>query len=492
MGPVRERESRRRNPPAKPLDAKAHPGGPFPMIARIASPSPPHGLPLVLLTCALACALLPSARGQATKETDPEPRVEVSTLTPDEKIRQRITAIFSQIEEFETIEVKVNSGVVVLSGEVPGARTREDALALVRRTEGVVLALDRLTETTQVGARLSPAMAKLHHLGDVFLMKLPLIAIAVGVIVLSVILANFLHRREKWYARLRGSSLARNLARRLVRLVVVAIGFVVALEILDATAIVGAVFGAAGLVGIVFGFAFKNILENYLSGVLLSTRNPFEIGDFIEIGGLSGKVALLTSRDTVLVTPDGNHLRIPNSIVINSELLNYTRNPLRRFEFSAGISVNIDLNKAQKVGLLALAGIPEVLRDPEPVIVVDQLGESTIQLRFFAWLDQTKHDFLKVRSQSIRLVKEAFDEAGIEMPEPLYRVHLKRSGGRKAEKKTATQTPAAAPALRDVGSETFEMDLSADRTIDEQMREEQRLSQEENLLPEAPAPGPAD
>ncbi|NLT70216.1 MAG: mechanosensitive ion channel family protein [Verrucomicrobiaceae bacterium] len=305
-----------------------------------------------------------------------------------------------------------------------------------------------------------------------------------------MVLANFLHHREKWYARLRVSSLARDLARRLVRLAVIVAGFVLALEILDATAIVGAVFGAAGLVGIVFGFAFKNILENYLSGVLLSTRNPFEIGDFIEIGGLSGKVALLTSRDTVLVTPDGNHLRIPNSIVINSELLNYTRNPLRRFEFTAGISVNIDLIKAQKVGLLALAGIPEVLRAPEPVIVVDQLGESTIQLRFFAWLDQTQHDFLKVRSQSIRLVKEAFDEAGIDMPEPLYRVHLKRSGARKTEKKTAA--PALSPELRESAPETFEMDLSADHTIDEQMREEQRLSPEKNLLPEPPAPEPAD
>ncbi len=476
--------------PAKTLDAKAHSGGPLFMIVPVApSPSPRHRLSLALLLLPLAFALAPSAQGQAAKEADPEPRVEVSTLTPDEKIRQRITAIFSQIEEFETIEVKVSSGVVTLSGEVPGARTREDALALVRRTEGVVLTLDRLSETTQVGARLSPAMAKLHHLGDSFLTKLPLIAIAVGVIAFSVILANFFHRREKWYARLRVSSLARNLARRLVRLMVILLGFVLALEILDATAIVGAVFGAAGLVGIVFGFAFKNILENYLSGVLLSTQNPFEIGDFIEIGGLSGKVALLTSRDTVLITPDGNHLRIPNSIVINSELLNYTRNPLRRFEFAAGISVNIDLNKAQKVGLLALARIPEVLDDPEPVIVVDQLGESTIQLRFFAWLDQTQHDFLKVRSQSIRLVKEAFDEAGIEMPEPIYRVHLKRSG-RKTGKKTVI--PAPSPELREAAPEIFEMDLSADRTIDERLREEQRLSQEENLLPEPPAPRPAD
>lgn len=451
------------------------------MMPRIDSSfSPPRGLILALLVLPLAFGVVPQVQSQAPKETEAEveTRVEVSTLTPDEGIRQRIVDIFSQVGDFESIGVKVNAGVVTLSGEVPGARARDEAIALARRTEGVVLTLDRLTETTQVGARLSPAMAKLHHLGNSFMINLPLIAIALTVVVFSVILGNFLHRRAKWYAHLRLSTLASDLVRRLVRLAVILVGLVLALEILEATAIVGAIFGAAGLVGIVFGFAFKNILENYLSGVLLSTRNPFDIGDVIEVGGLSGKVALLTSRDTVLVTPDGNHLRIPNSMVINSELLNFTRNPLRRFQFVTSISIHIDLNRARNVGMLVFSQIPEVLRDPEPIIVVEELGERAVQLRFFAWIDQRQHDFLKVRSESIRLVKEAFDEAGIEMPDTIYRVHLRRPGDGKSEIGSA-----GFPSRAD--SESFEMDLSADRTIDEQVKEEQRLSEEENLLPES-------
>jgi small-conductance mechanosensitive channel len=166
--------------------------------------------------------------------------------------------------------------------------------------------------------------------------------------------------------------------------------------------------------------------------------------------------------------------------VINSELLNFTRNPLRRFEFVAGISVDMDLNEVRKVGMLALAQNPAVLQDPEPMILIDELGESTINLRFFAWLDQTKHDFLKVRSRSIRLVKEAFDEAGIDMPEPIYRVHLKRPETKEQKKKSDTAPVATA-------ADIPEEDLSADHTIDKQMREEQRQSKEENLLPECPA-----
>jgi len=257
------------------------------MMARIdPSSPPPPGLHHGLLLLATAFLIAPELKGQAAKEATPTPdqRVEVSATTPDQRIRQRILDVFSQVDEFKKIEVKVTSGVVTLTGEVPAARTREDALALVRRTEGVVLALDRLTETTEVAARLSPAMAKLDSLSRSLIAKLPLIVIAAGVLVLFVFIANFLHRRERWFSRLRVSSLARNLARRLIRLVVIAIGFIIALEILDATAIVGAVFGAAGLVGIALGFAFKNILENYLSGILLSTRNPFDIGDVIEVG----------------------------------------------------------------------------------------------------------------------------------------------------------------------------------------------------------------
>ncbi|MFN2329481.1 MAG: mechanosensitive ion channel domain-containing protein, partial [Chromatocurvus sp.] len=100
------------------------------------------------------------------------------------------------------------------------------------------------------------------------------------------------------------SDLAVNLGLRIVRMLVIGIGLLIALEILDATAMVGALLGVAGIAGIALGFAFRNIAENYLAGVLLSARNPFAIGDQVQIGEFIGKVVRLTSRDTVLMTPD--------------------------------------------------------------------------------------------------------------------------------------------------------------------------------------------
>jgi len=415
---------------------------------------------------------------QETVTTDAP--VVVSDQTPDERIRERLEGIYRVVKEFQAIEVDVQSGVVTLSGEVPATRNKEEAIALVKRTDGVVLTVDRLEVAAEVSAQLSPALAKLRDIGKMLSVKLPLICLAILVLVFFWWLANFFYRRDVWFEKLRLSSLGRELLRRMIKLSLIVCGFLLGLEILDATAIVGAILGAAGLAGLAIGFAFKNIVENYLAGVLLSTRNPFEIGDVIEVEGDTGKVALLTSRDTVLVTLDGNHLRIPNSVIMNSKLLNYSRNPRRRFDFAVGVSCACDLNEARDIALETLKRNPGVLRDPKPVAVIDSLGDSSVILKFFAWLDQTQHDFSKVRSESIRLVKEAFEDACVEMPEPIYRINMQEA---------AADSEVCEPEIPSGKSHSehesvSEEDLSTDHSIDEQIEYEQRDSKERNLLKE--------
>lgn len=435
--------------------------------------------------CLLALTL--SSRAQLPPApTEPQP-VKVVNAVPDESIRTRLAGIFAQVEELRQVKLDVQSGVATLSGEVANPRAREEALALVRRTDGVILVVDRLEANAAVAAQLSPAVEKVREIVRTVATKLPLVGIALIIVVVFWFLGNFLHNRRGWFDYLRLPALARTLVRRMIRILLFGLGLVLALEILDATAIAGAVLGAAGLAGLAIGFAFKNILENYLSGILLSTRNPFEIGDVIEINSRTGKVAMLTARDTVLVTLDGNHLRIPNSVVINSELINYTRNPLRRFEFTVGVSVSLDLKEARRVGLETLARNPGVLADPKPIAIVDQLGDSTVNIKFLAWLDQTQHDFLKTRSESIRMVKEAYDHAGIEMPEPLYRIQIRDQQGQPiATLPSVTTAPKPAPAVKPVtaptSGPTAVEDISADRTIDRQIEAEQRVSRESNLL----------
>ncbi len=409
--------------------------------------------------------------------------IEVNDVTADEAIRNRIREIYSAVGGFESVEITVQSGVVKLSGEIATDKLRKDAVSLAARTDGVVITLGRLREPDEITSQFAPAYEKIRDMGRTLVVKLPLIGAAIFILIGGWLLSKLFGKNRGWLDRFGFSSLGKQLALRVVRLVIFLTAILFALELLDATAIVGAIVGAAGLAGLALGFAFKNIVENYLAGVLLSTRNPFEMGDAVEIEGQTGKVAMLTARDTVLVTLDGNHLRIPNGIVMNSVLLNYSRNPLRRFDFQVGVSTDFDLGEVKRIAMENLRENPAVLADPPPMVIVDSLGDSSVVVRLFGWINQTDHDFLKSKSESIRLVKEAFDEAGIEMPEPIYRVHLREG----------IVAPGEAPAPEKTKSGTDKNpvkhgDLSPDDTIDNQIKAEASTSEEENLLSEKESP----
>ena len=423
-----------------------------------------------------------SAQEPVTTNSTP---IEVEKVTSDEAIQKRIRGIFDAVGGFEQIDITVKSGVITLSGEVPSAKIRKDAISLSDRTDGVVITLDRMTEPVEITSQFTPAYEKLKQMGRTIIVKLPLIGAAMLILLLARLTSRLLGKRRGWMNRFQFSSLGRDLALRISRLVIYLVALLVVLELLDATAIVGAVIGAAGLAGIALGFAFKNIVENYLAGVILSTRNPFEIGDAVEIDGKAGKVARLTSRDTVLVTLDGNHLRIPNAMVMNSVLLNYSRNPLRRFDFFVGVSTDFDLSEVRRIAVDTLRKNPAVLEDPAPMVVIDSLGDSAVLMQFFAWIDQNHHSFLKAKSESIRLIKEAFDEAGIEMPEPIYTVQLRGENILSPESDTSRKVlkPERTVSLP---KDSAEEDLAVDRSIDEQIEDEEELSREENLLSSPP------
>jgi small-conductance mechanosensitive channel len=128
----------------------------------------------------------------------------------------------------------------------------------------------------------------------------------------------------------------------------------------------------------------------------------------------------------VLLTPDGNHLRIPNAKVYKAVIVNYTRNPKRRFDFDVGVDTEQNLADAQKLAASTLAEMKGVERDPPPFCHVQSLGDSNVVLRTYGWVDQTRAEFGSVRSEATRLVKAAFDRAGIVMPNPIYNVHVDR------------------------------------------------------------------
>jgi small-conductance mechanosensitive channel len=298
---------------------------------------------------------------------------------------------------------------------------------------------------------------------------LPLILVAALVVLAFWWLARVIGRRERLYQRLSANRFVQDLLRQVVKGAVLLTGVLLALEILQATALVGAVLGAAGVAGIAIGFAFKDLVENYVASILLSLRHPFGPGDHVVIGSHEGKVIRLTSRATILITLDGNHLRIPNADVFKGTILNYSTNPLRRFQFSVGVGVEEGLSRVREIALGVLDEMEGVIDDPEPTVLIEQLGDSTVNLVCRGWVDQRAVDFNKVRSEAIRLVKERFDDQGISMPEPTYRVQMLEQG-------------AAEPTVEHAPEPLITGDISVERHLDEQIAVER--AGEEDLLDE--------
>lgn len=340
-----------------------------------------------------------------------------------------------------------------------------------------------MSQAPDLPPAISPVVARLAEEGYRLLAALPLLALSLLVVLAAWFLGRWLSRRALVSRVARRNPFLQDLASTTVRWIVLALGVLVALEIMDATAMVGALLGTAGVLGVALGFAFKDILENYLAGVLLSIRQPFAPRDHVVIEGNEGVVVALTSRATILMTLDGNHLRLPNALVFRGVTLNYTRNPSRRFEFDVGIGVEEDLVEAQSLGEQTLASVDGLLEDPPPRAQIIGLGDSSVQVRYYGWVDQRSHDFGLVKGEAIRRVKLALEQAGLDMPEPTYRLHLYNADAAAAPPVAAAKKTASRQAR--TGQRAADTRARAD--IERQIEREQSVAGGENLLdPGAP------
>ena len=396
----------------------------------------------------------------------------------DAEIQERLAGVFAKVDDLSDVSVVVDRGVVELSGHAATRDARERAVALAEEMDGVFYVDDDIADAA-VDERVQPALERVRDIGQKGVRMAPLLAIALLVVVLFWFFARVIREWDLPFRIFHRRRLVRDVMRQIAATVVFLIGLVLALELLEATALVGAVLGAAGLAGLAVGFAFRDIAENYLASILLGSRRPFALGDHVIIGDHEGKVMRLTTRDTVLMSLEGNHLRLPNALVYKAVILNYTRNPLRMLAFDVGASADSDLVEAQQLGVRTLAATPGVTTDPHPFSRVEELGDSNVKVRFFAWVDQREADWYKVRSEAVRRVKVAFDASGIEMPVPIYRVEtVPVTRPELAEEREARSREGE----RELGEQAHE--VKVDRVLEQQMEADPDGREGENLLQE--------
>lgn len=341
----------------------------------------------------------------------------------DAKIAERIAGIFAELPAFSSVSVAVAQGVVTLSGTVPQQADIARAEAIAGRVSGVVTVENRLERDLSISSD-SGGIATLADRWEGLVKLLPLVALALAVWAGITVIGYLIAGIERLWHRLAPNSFLAELIASAIRFIFAIVGLVVALDMIGASALLGAVLGGAGVVGIALGFAMRDTIENYVASLMLSLRQPFRANDWVVIDDKEGRVIRLTSRATILMTLEGNHLRIPNGQVFRAVILNYTRNPQRRFDFDLGVDADDDAEAARKLGRETLAGLPFVLGDPVPEARVIEVGESNVVLRFLGWIDQREADWYKARSGAILAVKAALEEGGFALPEPIYRLRF--------------------------------------------------------------------
>jgi small-conductance mechanosensitive channel len=389
------------------------------------------------------------------------PAAVATDIAEDRAIAQRLAARLGAIEGLHGVKATVVEGVVLLEGEAITEDQRKLAEVIASQMQGVSKVENRITLSSRLRDRFQVAMQLAGDKLVRLIAATPLLLVALLIVWLSTRLGRLAHRRPRWLARkLRSTNpYMEGLVQRVLHWLIVLAGVLLALDLLGATSLVGAVLGSAGVVGLALGFAFKDIAENYIAGVLLSLRRPFSPGDHLLIDSKhEGKVVALTARSTMLMTLDGNQLTLPNAVVFRSVVLNYTRNPKRRFDFTVPLDPSSSVGDAQREGLAAIARVEGVLSDPAPYALAQEYLPDRLAVQFLGWVDQTRNSHMRVRSEAMRAAKTAIDRAGI-----------RRAG-----------VPADAPPpprVREAPADT-----SVDRDIDDQLAEAQRESDADNLL----------
>ncbi|WP_209428502.1 mechanosensitive ion channel family protein, partial [Pararhodobacter sp. SW119] len=299
------------------------------------------------------------------------------------------------------------------------------AQQLALRTQDVVAVVNRIEVKRAISWDLTPTWRELERLVERAQWFVPLTVVSLLILLVFWLLSRGVAKLARSMLRQRLSSpLLVDIAARALALPVILIGLYLVLQLAGLTRLAVTVLGGTGLVGIVLGLAFRDIAENSLASILLSVRNPFRTGDWIQLGEYQGIVQNLNMRTTILMTMDGNHVQIPNSLVYKSVITNFSTNPGRRAEFDVGIGNSNSIVKAQELIIQALRAHPAVLHNPEPAAIVDELGPATVTIRVQFWFDGKSYSIFKVRSSLMRQVKRALEDAAVSTPAPVHEVRF--------------------------------------------------------------------
>ncbi len=411
--------------------------------------------------------------------------IQVNDVIKDQDIKNRLQSIILASQWITDFAIEVNEGIVQFEGHTYKEAHREWAESVANKTNGVVAVINKIEVRTQQEWNLQPAADEAKSLFMKLVRSLPTIATGVVILIITWLLAKMVAMLARKILKKNVKNLfILNLTAKVLAIPVIIIGLYLILKLTGLTQLAMTVLGGTGLAGLIIGIAFRDIAENFLASILISIQRPFEVGDVILINDIKGVAQTVTTRGTVLMTMDGDHVHIPNSTIYKSIIVNLTANPNTRIDFMVGIGYDDNISVAQDLVKQILKDHQAVLNQPEYHVLVANLGASTVNLKVYFWVNSQSHSPSKVKSSVIRLTKRAFDQAGISMPDEAREVvfpegvHVTTEQSNQRAVAADTKAKAAEPL-----SNHTEQDLSSNvDEIKQQLKDNPLPSEGEKLI----------
>jgi small-conductance mechanosensitive channel len=253
---------------------------------------------------------------------------------------------------------------------------------------------------------------------DGFLAMLPLLVAGLVVFVVLLFIAKGLRRLvTRALARSSNKSAATAIG-RIVYVLLIGIAILISITVVFPSMTPGRLVSTLGIGGVAIGFAFKDIFQNLLAGILLLLRQPFRVGDEITTGEFTGTVEAIQTRATFVRTYDGRRVIIPNGDVYTKPVIVISAYEMLRSEYDVGIGYGDDLGSAKQVVLEAIRGVDGVLTNPAPDVLVWKLDESSKNIRLRWWTRPQRADVLRIRGEVLEAAAAAISDAGMDLPFP--------------------------------------------------------------------------
>jgi small-conductance mechanosensitive channel len=259
---------------------------------------------------------------------------------------------------------------------------------------------------------------------EAFAENLPSYLFAIGLFIVTLFLSRLAERGVKRSVKRRVEDPeTQQLLGRIALWSVIVLGTMTALNQIPGVDVTSVLAGL-GIVGFTIGFALQDIARNFIAGLLILMRQPFNVGDAVEIAGHPGTVMEITVRDTIIKTWDGVMEIIPNLDVYTNPIVNYSELPLRRRTVTIGLGYGEDVDRARQILLDVIRSIEGVLKEPAPELLTEEFGDATLNMAARFWVNQQTHNMFVVHSNVVDALNDVAEREGIDMPYPTQVVQL--------------------------------------------------------------------